>query len=76
LLSHILAVKVSRQQACDRDLKYRRPRLAKMGLAETKSRDSITAKQLYFIFALATQLAFLQTTCYICFVLSLHSGIF
>jgi len=32
-------------------------------------------KQLYCIFALAIQLTSLQTTCYICFVLSLHSAI-
>jgi len=31
-------------------------------------------KSLYFIFAFATQLASLQKTCYICFVLSLNSG--
>jgi len=34
------------------------------------------AKQLYFISALATHLAFLRPTCscYVCFVLSLHFG--
>jgi len=42
---------------------------------ETKFRDSITAKQLCHIFTLATQLASSQTTCYIFFVLSVHSGI-